>query len=288
MERVKKLPRIPTREPDSHKGTYGRVLLILGSPEMPGAAVLAARAALRCGSGLVTVAIPRAVSAILGAACPEATQLHLPPASTHRESLFSTLRPRFEGGADAVAVGPGLGTSSASAALVGLVLDACTAPVVLDADALNVVAAAPALAKTVRPDRVWTPHPGEFQRLTGERPRGDEERVAACARFVARLGGVVVLKGHRTVVLEEGRYHVNETGNPGMATGGSGDVLTGVIASLLGQGFAPFDAACLGVFLHGSAGDAAAEKLGQQSLIAGDIVEFLPKAFERLGSEGHN
>jgi NAD(P)H-hydrate epimerase len=179
---------------------------------------------------------------------------------------------------DAVAMGPGLGTSEGSRELVEAVLFLYEGPIVTDADALNIVALYPETAGTPSPRRVWTPHPGEFQRLTGEKPVGDADRIAACGRFVRRFGGVVVLKGHRTVVVEDDRAYVNETGNPGMATGGAGDVLTGMIASLLGQGFAPFDAARLGVHLHGSAGDLAVARVGEVSLIASDIVDHIPAA----------
>ncbi len=266
------LPHISPREASTHKGTYGRVLIVAGSPGMPGAAILAARAAMRTGSGLVTLAIPGAVSSAAGAAVPEATQVLLPD---HRADAVG---PKMTGKFDSVAMGPGLGTSDGSRDLVKAALSLYEGPIVIDADALNVVALYPETAGAPSPRRVWTPHPGEFQRLTGEKPVGDANRIAACGRFVQRFGGVVVLKGHRTVVVEGDRAYLNETGNPGMATGGSGDVLTGMIASLLGQGFAPFDAARLGVHLHGSAGDIAAASLGEVSLIASDIVDHIPAA----------
>jgi len=149
-------------------------------------------------------------------------------------------------------------------------------PLVIDADALNFIAAHPEIRPA--PERcVWTPHPGELQRLTGERPSGEEARIAAAARCAERLGGAVVLKGHRTVRPRRLALLRQSSGNPGMATGGSGDVLTGVIAALLGQRLAPFDAAVLGVSLHGTAGDLAAASLGEPSLVAGDIVDHLPE-----------
>jgi len=283
MKRIFELPGIPRRERNTHKGTYGRVLIVAGSPGMAGAAVLAARGALRAGSGLVTVALPASISTLVGAACPEATQVLLPELDDpdFHGKMLKVLGGRLESGTDALAVGPGLGTSGGSCALVEEILENYSGPHVLDADALNLIAAFPAIQQITRPLRVWTPHPGEFQRLTGEKPRDMAERVAACARFVERFGGVVVLKGHGTVVLEKDRYYINTTGNPGMATGGSGDVLTGVLASLLGQGLAPFEAACLAVRLHGSAGDFAADSLGEASVTAGDIVESLPRAIRR-------
>jgi len=284
MERVQSLPRIPARARETHKGTYGRVLIVAGSPGMPGAAVLAARAALRSGAGLVTAAIPASLSTVVGAASPEATQILLPEPtaagddSSYREHLTAALGAKLIG-FDAGAVGPGIGTGSSVRVLLGAVLARLRAPTVIDADALNLVASEPAFAAVAFEKRVWTPHPGEFERLTGEKPRGDEERINASRRFAARCGGVVVLKGHHTVVLEDDRYYLNETGNPGMATGGTGDVLTGVIAALLGQGLAPFDAASLGVHVHGRAGDLAAAALGETSLIAGDVIQCLPQAF---------
>ena len=160
-------------------------------------------------------------------------------------------------------------------------------PHVLDADALNAVAEAGGIAP--RADRIWTPHPGEFRRLTGTMPRGDEDRARAASRFAETAGGVLVLKGHRTIVVDRERIYTNLGGNPGMATGGSGDVLTGVIAALLARGVAPFAAAVLGVYLHGLAGDLAARTLGEDGLVAGDIASSLPSALRRhrsMGSDG--
>ena len=215
---------------------------------------------------------------------PEATQILLPEldAFDYKARLLAALGPRLEKGFDALAVGPGLGTSPSARVVVELALTRFSGPQVVDADALNILAASAetwlAVAGPSRPSRVWTPHPGEFERLTGEKPHGDAERVSAAGRFAGRFGGIVVLKGHRTVVHDGHRYYINETGNPGMATGGAGDVLSGVIVSFLGQKIAPFGAACLGVHVHGSAGDFAAEAMGQGSVIAGDLVDHLPRA----------
>jgi NAD(P)H-hydrate epimerase len=246
---------------------------------MSGAAVLAARSALRSGSGLVTVALPASLSPVIAAASPEATQLLLPEPGDvdYRERLAAALGENLER-FDALAIGPGLGTSAGARHLVALLLETFGGPHLLDADALNLIAMHPEIAARREPRRVWTPHPGEFERLTGELPRGEAERRAAAERFVRARGGVIVLKGHRTVVADGERCFINRTGNPGMATGGAGDVLTGVIVSLLGQGFPPFEAAALGARLHGRAGDLAAAILGECSLVAGDIVEHLPAA----------
>jgi NAD(P)H-hydrate epimerase len=287
-EPVHDVPRLLPRAPDSHKGTYGKVLIVAGARGMAGAAILAARAALRCGSGLVTVAIPEALSNAVTAAVPEATQILLPELRSgdgrsppeHLRDLHAALGGDREARFDALAVGPGIGTLPGSKLLLEAVTGRWRLPQVLDADALNLIASGARLEASA--ERVWTPHPGELRRLTGESPEGDHERVAACGRFLERRGGVVVLKGHRTVVHDGERYYLNLTGNPGMATGGAGDVLTGMIASLLGQGFAPFAAARLGVYLHGLAGDLAVRRLGQASLTAGDLVEYLPAAVRDL------
>jgi NAD(P)H-hydrate epimerase len=215
---------------------------------------------------------------------PEATQLLLaePGAAAAAEEASASLAARW-GDFDALGIGPGLGTAESARRLVADALERFAGPAVFDADALNLIAAEPALVRAKSPERVWTPHPGELERLTGERPKGDDARLEAARRAGERLGGVVVLKGHRTVVAGEDRYYVNDTGNPGMATGGAGDVLTGVIASLLGQGFKPFEAAALGVRLHGAAGDLAAAALGEASLIAGDLIDHLPAAIRAHG-----
>src|SRR4030095_4660561 len=273
MRRVSEVPRIPARERDTHKGTYGHALLVAGSNGMYGAAVLAARAALRAGVGLVTVASSEpSIATPLAAACREAMFLEV----GGPQSLAASVAQRW----NAAGIGPGMASGSASRAAVEALLDGFTGPHVVDADALNAVAPRPGIAKTRAPNRVWTPHPGELERLTGEKPRGDAERLAAAERFVASRGGALVLQGQRTVVADGERAYVNETGNPGMATGGTGDVLTGVITSLLAQGFAPFDAAVLGVWVDARAGDLAAEDLGEASIIASDVIERLPRAIQ--------
>ena len=278
---ITELPPLPKREPESHKGTYGRILLVAGSPAMPGAAVLAARAALRSGAGLVTVAFAGSLTATFTAAVPEAIQLALPePGAPEHDAEIDQLiggdiREKF----DAIGIGPGLGTSTASRKVLARLLEVYDGPQVLDADALNLVAEG--LPTSPSDKRIWTPHPGEFQRLTGTTPSGDAERLEETRRFAGERGGTVLLKGNRTVVHDGDRFYVNLTGNPGMATAGSGDVLTGAITSLLGQGVDGFDASQLGAYLHGYAGDIAAESLGQPSLTAGDLIDYLPEAFRR-------
>ena len=282
---ITELPPLPKREPESHKGTYGRILLVAGSPAMPGAAVLAARAALRSGAGLVTVAFAGSLTTTFTAAVPEAIQLALPePGAPEHDAEIDQLiggdiREKF----DAIGIGPGLGTSTASRKVLARLLEVYDGPQVLDADALNLVA--DGLQPGDCEERIWTPHPGEFERLTGSLPSGDQERIDATERFAAERGGTVLLKGNRTVLHDGDRFYVNLSGNPGMATAGSGDVLTGVITSLLGQGVSRFEAAQLGAWLHGFAGDIAAESLGQPSLTAGDLINYLPEAFRRTLEE---
>lgn len=281
MQRITTLPPIPPRPLDSHKGTFGKVLVVAGSRGMAGAAVLAARAALRSGAGLVTALVPGSLSPILAVGVPEATQRLLPEyPGSDTEGLTTALGAIDGGSFDSLAVGPGLGTDQRAAMLVSWALEQAV-PQVLDADALNVIVL-PHHETQLKVEhserRVWTPHPGEFRRLTGLSPRTETERLEAAEEFIDRFGGVLVLKGHRTVIMDGSRYAINETGNPGMATGGAGDVLTGTIAAFLGQGYSPFDAACLGTHLHGLAGDRARDKVGEVSLIAGDLVEALPQA----------
>jgi len=276
MERVISIPTLAPRAAESHKGDYGRILLVAGGPGMAGAAILAARAALRAGAGLVTALIPRSLQTALATACPEATLIPLRRLPNSAEEL-AELAAEFDR-FDAIGVGPGLGAGPWGATLLRGVLETFQGPHLLDADALNILAANPDLAATLNPQRVFTPHPGEFRRLTQELPCGDEARRVAAERFVDSHGGVLVLKGHRTLVTDGTRYYLNRTGNPGMATGGSGDVLTGIITSFLGQGVPPFEAACLGVQVHGRAGDLAAADLGETSLIASDLVANLPQA----------
>lgn len=262
-----RLPPLPRRRPDANKGDCGRILIVAGSRGMAGAAVLTATAAYRGGAGLVTLAVPEEIVDTVAAlqVCAIVRILPVEPGDM---------------GADVVAVGPGLGTAAETVEYVRRIVSEVKVPVVLDADGLNAFAAEPELLESAGPPRILTPHPGELGRLTGvpaaaiNRARG---RVAEAA--AKRFKSIVVLKGRGTIVTDGKRTEVNDTGNAGMATGGTGDVLTGLIAGLLGQGMKPFDAARLGVHLHGRAGDLAAEKLGPHSLMATDLLDFLPAAF---------
>ncbi len=280
------LPRLPPRVARSHKGDYGRVLVVGGSQGMAGAAALAGMAALRSGAGLVRVAVPEVVQATVAGFEPSYMTVGLPADEEGR--LSAEARTALQAQlpwATAVAVGPGLGQS---AAVCDLVCDAyCRAPgpMVVDADGLNALAQRPGLLAQPAGPRVLTPHPGEFARLTGlSIAQVEQDRDGQAAHFAARWGVVVVLKGHATCVSDGERSFANPTGNPGMATGGTGDVLTGVLAALLAQGMPPLEAARLGVYVHGLAGDLAAASLGEVSLVASDLLRYLPEAFRRCAA----
>lgn len=279
-------PMLPPRRADAHKGDFGRVLVIAGSRGMAGAAALTGAAALRSGAGLVRVASPASVQPIV--ATFEPSYMTFPLAEDRLGQVdFAAARPdleRLAADADVVAIGPGLGQSAGIRDLVRWVVEALDAPVVLDADALNaLVGQAEVLHEISRPI-VLTPHPGEFSRLTGKRVAEVQTAREESAVELASVAGplVVVLKGRGTVVTDGARVFVNETGNPGMATGGSGDVLTGVISALIGQRLSAFEAAVLGVHAHGLAGDIARDQNGEMGMIAGDLVDSLPDAFFHL------
>ena len=287
IQRVTDLPRLGPRDRDAHKGTFGRVLVVGGSRGMVGAPALAVNAAFRGGAGLVTFAAPEPVQLTVAALCPCATSVPLAcndDGTLAPEALARVARAAQA--ADVLAVGPGLGGGDMPMRIVRTVL-AQDRPVVLDADGLNALAAIDGWGELRRCPIVLTPHPGEFARLTG---RGVAEiqadrqgaAVAAAADWTCDDAPppVCVLKGAATVVTDGRRVLVNETGNPGLAVGGSGDVLTGLAAALIGQGLDPFDAACLAVDRHGRAGDLAAEALGEVAMMATDLLDHLPAAMK--------
>ena len=275
------LPKLPPRAPDSHKGDFGRVLLIGGSRDMPGSISLSGMAALRSGAGLVTVAVPAAAHPIVAGFEPSYMTAALADDGDGRLAMAGFQRAsELIAHATVVAIGPGLGQSIDVTEFVTTLYREAPLPMVVDADGLNALATKrDKLAEHAGP-RVVTPHPGEFARLTGAHgPPAD--RIAAAIELAKKASIVVVLKGHGTVIADGSRHSINTTGNPGMATGGTGDVLTGVIAALLAQGLAPFEAAQLAVYIHGLAGDLAAGELGQVSLTASDLIRFLPKPFQK-------
>jgi NAD(P)H-hydrate epimerase len=279
---VTEVPRLAPRASDANKGSFGRVLVAAGSRDMSGAAVLCGRAALRGGAGLVRVATPASVQPLVAAGNPCYMTLPLPETSAGQIAADALpLLAEAARASQVVAIGPGLGQGADVAAVVLGLLRQTAIPLVLDADALNGIAGSvEQLRRRGRPT-VLTPHPGEFARLTG-RTIADIQasRVELAARFAADVGAVVVLKGQGTVVTDGRRAFVNPSGNPGMATGGTGDVLTGLIAALIGQGLETFAAAQLAVYLHGLAGDRARDAVGEVSLVATDLLDCLPAAFQ--------
>jgi NAD(P)H-hydrate epimerase len=274
----------PRRTPAAHKGDFGHVLVVGGSIGKTGAAVLAGMGALRAGAGLVTVATPASALPLVAAARPELMTEPLPAGGdcVCSESLGRALE--LAEARDAVVLGPGLGQGREVREFVASLLARCPRPIVLDADGLNAVAAGrsadglPGFPRTV--PTVLTPHPGEMGRLLGRSAAEvQEDRVAAARALAGQSGGVVVLKGHRSVVAgPTGAAAVNATGNAGMATGGTGDVLAGIAGALLARTRDPWLAAAAAVYVHGRAGDLAAAQRGEEALIAGDLVESLGAA----------
>jgi NAD(P)H-hydrate epimerase len=286
-ETITELPRLPARPRDGHKGTFGHVLTVAGSRGMSGAAILCSTAALRGGAGTTQAAVPADIQPIISSVQPCVTTAGLPDSdegqfAAHALADLLQLAQR----ADALAIGPGLGGGAAIAWLVRGLLERTSLPIVLDADGLNALAPLKPDEK-IRPGKptIATPHPGELARLlaisTTELLR---ERETQALNFARNQDLVLVLKGANSLVTDGHRLYVNRTGNPGMATGGSGDVLTGLIAALLAQKLAPFAAAQLGVYLHGLAGDLAREALGEEGLIATDLLAWLPRAFLKFRS----
>ena len=277
----------PTRPRCSHKGDYGHLLVIAGATGYAGAAIMSGRAAVRSGAGLVSIVTPATVGMAVIVAVPEA-MVH-PAAATADGGIAAASLQIWPGTWDsftAVAAGPGMTRHAETTAIVRRLLKECRVPLVLDADALNVLAGDLALVKTAQAPVILTPHPGELARLLDMTAADITADPHGAARIAAeRSGAIVILKGAGTVVAQAGRpLAVNLTGNPGMATGGAGDVLTGLLGGLLAQGLAPFDAACAAVFLHGKAGDAAAWRKTQMGLTALDLIEEIPYTFREVTS----
>ncbi len=274
---------LPVRRPDTHKGTYGRVLIIAGSVGFTGAAALATLGALRAGSGLVVVGVPQSVYAIVASKVTEGMPTPLPDASG---ALTSDAVGRIEelaAGADAIAVGPGLSSASGVLAVVEVLL-AGSRPLVIDADGLNVLAGRSGALDRAHGTAVLTPHPGELSRLTGvSAAEIQHDRLQAARSAATRFKSIVILKGARTVVATpEGEAFIIPTGNPGMATGGMGDVLTGAVASFIGQGLHPTQAAYAAAYLHGVAADLIANARGMVGMLASEVADHLPLAIQRV------
>ncbi len=266
--------RLPRRQREAHKGNFGRVQIFAGSVGYTGAPVFAGRAAVRTGAGLVFLNVPKAVWPVVAAKCDEVMVRPAPlcPAKLHKQMS----------GCDAALIGPGLGRSRWVQRAVHRLLGELDVPVVLDADGLNALAGRLDLLDCRSAVTVLTPHEGEFARLSGCMPPV-ENREEAARRFATEHNCVLVLKGHRTITAApDGRVWVNTTGNPGMAKGGSGDVLAGMILALLGQGFAPEESAAMAVWLHGRAGDLCAQDMGEYAMTPSDLLDTLPRAIREL------
>lgn len=265
---------LPARSVDAHKGSFGKILLLCGSRGYTGAAALAAMGALRSGAGLVYLAVPESIYAI------EAVKLTEPViypvfdengmyAPSSVEKILSIAQ-----GKNAILIGSGMGQSEGTLAATKAVLENYPGPVVLDADGINVMKAHKDVLRGRPYPTILTPHPGEFQRFTGNY---SDDRIAIASELAMELGVIVLFKGHKTVITDGVSCYINPTGNPGMATGGSGDVLSGIIVSLLGQGLKPLEAAACGAWLHGAAGDICASEIGQYGMIPSDMIQVLPR-----------
>ena len=285
LKRITKLPKAPSRPDDAHKGTFGRVVIVGGSRGMSGAVALAGLGALRGGAGLVFLAVPQGILPIVASIEPSYLTIPLPDESHGRISREAQLPLREALSDDAVAaVGPGLGRSKEITELVQWLYTTVEQPMVVDADGLNALASIPDVVSQKKAPRILTPHPGEFARLAGsDTATVQKNREKMAVEFAAKHDLVLVLKGHQSLITDGARIAINMTGNSGMATGGTGDVLTGLIAALLAQKMDAFDATQLGVYLHGLAGDLAAKELSKAALIASDLPRYLGEAWKSLG-----
>jgi NAD(P)H-hydrate epimerase len=273
------------RKPFSHKGTFGHALMVAGSYGKIGAAILSTKACMRSGAGLLTCHIPTCGYDILQSTVPEAMVI-----TDFNSSFITKVVQRTPSGEDdlrkyeAIGIGPGIGTASETKTMLKEIFAAYRSPVVLDADALNIIASQKDLLKLIPVGSILTPHPKEFERLFGE-TANDFEKVELALKKANELNCVIVLKGHNTfIATTDGRGYFNSTGNPGMATAGSGDVLTGILTGLLAQKYSSVEAAILGVYLHGLAGDFAAKIFSLESMVAGDIIDNLGYAFLSLNN----
>lgn len=268
------LSLLPDRNPWGHKGNFGKLLLLCGSRGYTGAAFFAAMGALRSGAGLVFLGVPASIYGIEAVKLNEPVIFPLPDAggrlSADAVPEILTRLPQM----DAVLVGPGLGQSEGTLAVVRAVLEKAECPVVVDADGINVLSAHRDLLRGRKLPTILTPHDGEFARLGGVI---GEDRMSAVAALAEELGCVVLLKGHETCITDGTDGYLNPTGNPGMAVGGSGDVLAGVITAMLGAGLPPLEAAACGAWLHGAAGDRCAAELGQYGMLPTDMLSALPR-----------
>lgn len=273
------------RPDDSNKGTLGSLLCICGSYGMAGAAIMAGKAALRCGIGLLKIAVPKSIYPVCATNILESVYYPLEETSNGVISSRNTdfLLEMCEK-SSAVVIGCGLSVCDDTKNLVQSVITNCEKPLVIDADALNCICNKPEILKNLKVPAIITPHPGEMARLLHSTPKTvNSNRENTAINFAKKFGVVTVLKGAGTIIASpDGEVYINHTGNSGMATGGSGDVLSGIIGSLLAQGASPINAAAAGVFLHGTIGDLAAEKLGKISMLPTDMIDMIPTAYLKL------
>lgn len=273
------------RPDDSNKGTLGSLLCICGSYGMAGAAIMAGKAALRCGIGLLKIAVPKSIYPVCATNILESVYYPLEETSNGIISSKNTdfLLEMCEK-SSAVVIGCGLSVCDDTKNLVQSVITNCEKPLVIDADALNCICNKPEILKNLKVPAIITPHPGEMARLLHSTPKTvNSNRENTAIDFAKKFGVVTVLKGAGTIIASpDGEVYINHTGNSGMATGGSGDVLSGIIGSLLAQGASPINAAAAGVFLHGTIGDLAAEKLGKISMLPTDMIDMIPTAYLKL------
>ncbi len=268
------LSRFPDRDPYAHKGDFGRILLLCGSKGYTGAAYLSAMGALRCGAGLVYLGVPESIYAIEAIKLNEAIVFPLPDATGKLcEGALPEIRGCFDN-MDAILIGPGLGRSEGVKTCVESVLREFSGPVIVDADGINAIAGNMNIVRERHYPTIFTPHPGEFATMGGDNA---QDRVSAAQAFAREYSIVLMLKGHNTVITDGATTYINPTGNPGMAVGGSGDVLAGMVASLIGQKFDPLTAAACAAYLHGKAGDVCAKEKGQYGMLPSDMVEVLPR-----------
>lgn len=268
------LSQLPDRDPWGHKGSFGKLLMLCGSLGYTGAAYFAAMGALRCGAGLVFLGVPESIYAIEAVKLAEPVVFPLPQKDGKLSALAVPEILQRLSRVDAVLIGPGLGQSEGTLEGIRAVLENAQCPVVLDADGINMVAAHKDLLRGRRYPTIVTPHDGEFMRLGGVL---GEDRMRSAAALARDLGCIVLLKGHITCITDGETHYRNRTGNPGMAVGGSGDVLAGMITALLGQGLKPLEAAACGAWIHGAAGDLAAKELGQYGMLPSDLLERIPR-----------
>jgi NAD(P)H-hydrate epimerase len=285
---VLSIPALPQRPEEGHKGSFGSVLIVAGSAGMSGAACLSGLGALRGGAGLVTLAIPAGIQAAVAAVEPSYLTIALFDDDQGRISRLALAEILSRAAsATAVAIGPGWGKSADLIELAHALFTTIERPLVVDADALNALASSPVGFPKAPPGapRILTPHPGEFARLLSTDTKTvQKDREGLATSFAREHGVIVVLKGHGTIITDGEKAAINTTGNSGMATGGTGDVLTGLTTALLAQGMTPFDAAHLAVHLHGLAGDLAADDLSKPGLIASDLAKYVGKAWKQAGA----